>query len=222
MTVSLDGHPWPSSGSRRTSRQSDLFDRLVEIFLREGFAHFTLADLAARLRCSKSSLYALAHSKEQLAVAVVVHFFRTAAAEVERRVAGVTDPGARVGTYLAAVAEELKPASEAFRRDLAAFPPARDVYELNTRIAAARIRTLVAEGVADGAFRDVHASFVGHVATLAMVAIQQGEVAGVTGLSDADAYAELAKLLLHGIVRDTGTGTDAAGRPGQTANGLSG
>ncbi|WP_047225287.1 TetR/AcrR family transcriptional regulator [Protofrankia coriariae] len=220
MTVSLDGHPWPSSGSRRTSRQSDLFDRLVEIFLREGFAHFTLADLAARLRCSKSSLYALAHSKEQLAVAVVVHFFRTAAAEVERRVTGVTDPGARVGTYLAAVAEELKPASEAFRRDLAAFPPARDVYELNTRIAAARIRTLVAEGVADGAFRDVHASFVGHVATLAMVAIQQGEVAVVTGLSDADAYAELAKLLLHGIVQDTGT--DAAGRPGQTANGLSG
>ncbi|WP_131768754.1 TetR/AcrR family transcriptional regulator [Candidatus Protofrankia californiensis] len=209
MTVPLDGPLWPQPGGRRTSRQSDLFDRLVEIFLREGFAHFTLADLAARLRCSKSSLYALAHSKEQLAVAVVVHFFRTAAAEVERRVDEAADPGERVGAYLAAVAEELKPASEAFRRDLAAFPPARDVYELNTRIAAARIRMLVAEGVAGGAFRDVHASFVGHVATLAMVAIQQGEIAGVTGLSDADAYAELAKLLLHGVVRETDFGRPA-------------
>ncbi|WP_131784440.1 TetR/AcrR family transcriptional regulator [Protofrankia symbiont of Coriaria ruscifolia] len=209
MTVPLDGPLWPQPGGRRTSRQSDLFDRLVEIFLREGFAHFTLADLAARLRCSKSSLYALAHSKEQLAVAVVVHFFRAAAAEVERRVDEVADPGERVGAYLAAVAEELKPASEAFRRDLAAFPPARDVYELNTRIAAARIRMLVAEGVASGAFRDVHASFVGHVATLAMVAIQQGEIAGVTGLSDADAYAELAKLLLHGVVREADVGRPA-------------
>ena len=197
VTPGLDGRLRPAA--TRTSRQADLFDALLEIFLAEGFGHFTLADLAARLRCSKSTLYALAHSKEQLAVEVVTHFFRTAAERIEAEVAQVADPGEKVGAYLRAVARELRPASAAFHRDLAAFPPARAVYERNTRIAAARIRELVAAGVAAGVFRDVDATFVGQAATAVMVAIQQGEIAAATGLSDADAYAELARLLLHGL-----------------------
>jgi AcrR family transcriptional regulator len=206
MAVADTTAAWPSvgaprPGTRRTSRQAALFDELVAVFLADGFADATIADLAARLHCSRSTLYALAQSKEQLAVAVVVHFFRTATERVEARLATVTDPAERVGCYLAAVADELRPASPAFRRDLGAFPPARDVYELNTRIAAGRIRELVADGVAAGAFRAADAGFVGQVATLAMVAIQQGTLTAATGLSDADAYAELAAFLLHGLTR---------------------
>jgi AcrR family transcriptional regulator len=211
VTASWEATAWPAGEPGLTARQSDLFDGLVAIFLREGFAQFTLSDLAARLRCSKSTLYALAHSKEQLAVAVVVHFFRTAAERIADDLAGATEPADRVGRYLNAVAAELRPASPAFRRDLANFPPTRAVYELNTRIAAARIRELVADGVASGVFRDVDAPFVGQVATLAMVAIEQGAVAASTGLSDADAYAELAKLLLHGLARRDPT--EPADRP---------
>jgi AcrR family transcriptional regulator len=204
MTAAAADAAWPSVGAprpgvRRTSRQAALFDELVTVFLADGFADATIGDLAARLRCSRSTLYALAQSKEQLAVAVVVHFFRTASERVEARLAEVTDPGERVARYLAAVSDELRPASAAFRRDLGAFPPARDVYELNTRIAAGRIRELVADGVAAGAFRDADAGFVGQVATLAMVAIQQGSLTAATGLSDADAYTELAMFLLHGL-----------------------
>src|SRR5664280_1475061 len=94
-------------GQRKwTRRQSELFDRLVDLFLIEGFADLTLEDIAGRLRCSKSTLYALAHSKEQLAVAV---------------------------------------------------------------------------------------------AAVAMAGIQRGDVTARTGLTDAEAYAELATLVLHGV-----------------------
>ena len=41
------------------ARREELLDRLVELFLAEGFRHLTLGDLAARLHCSKSTLYAL-------------------------------------------------------------------------------------------------------------------------------------------------------------------
>ena len=69
------------SGERRlTTRQAQLLDQLEELFLAEGFAGFTLEDLAVRLHCSKTTLYALAGSKEQLAVRVVRHFFRRATA----------------------------------------------------------------------------------------------------------------------------------------------
>jgi AcrR family transcriptional regulator len=184
---------------RGAVRREQLFDALVELLLAEGFAHLTLDDLAGRLHCSKRTLYALAGSKEQLVRAAVVHFFRGATERVEAAVAAPADPGERVGAYLRAVAEELAPASARFFDDVAAFPPAAEVYERNTRAAAARVQQLVADGVAAGAFRDVHTGFVADVVTAVMVRIQQRQVAASTGLDDAEAYARLAELLLHGL-----------------------
>ena len=57
---------------RGAARREELLDELMELLLTEGFAGFTLDDLAARLRCSKRTLYALAASKEQLVRATAV------------------------------------------------------------------------------------------------------------------------------------------------------
>jgi AcrR family transcriptional regulator len=185
---------------RGAVRREQLFDSLVQLLLAEGFAHLTLDDLAARLHCSKRTLYALAGSKEQLVRAAVVHFFRRATQRVESAVA-VCDAAAaeRVGIYLRAVATELAPASARFFDDVAGFPPAAEVYERNTRAAALRMQQLVDDGVASGAFRHVHAGFVADVVTAVMVRIQRRQVAASTGLDDAEAYARLAELLLHGL-----------------------
>ncbi|HEV7757023.1 MAG TPA: TetR/AcrR family transcriptional regulator [Mycobacteriales bacterium] len=188
-----------SRGALRTARQRELFDDLVALLLAEGFEELTLDGMASRLRCSKSTLYALAGSKEQLVRAAVVHFFRGATERVEARLAEATGQRDRIEAYLRAVAAELEPASAAFFDDLAAFPPGREVYERNTRIAARRVRQLIADGVADGAFREVHAAFVADVVASVMVRIQQRQVAGATGLADARAYTELAALVMHGI-----------------------
>jgi len=48
------------------------------------------------LRCSKSTLYTLAGSKEQLVRAATVEFFRQATDEVERLVSGVDGARARI------------------------------------------------------------------------------------------------------------------------------
>ena len=185
---------------RGAARRTELLDALVELLLAEGFAAFTLDDLAARLHCSKRTLYGLAGSKEQLVRAAVVHFFRNATAAVEEATAAVPDPAARIAVYLSAVADALRPASAAFIDDVAAFAPAAEVYERNTRAAARRIRSFVDEGVAAGAFRDVHTGFVADVVASTMVRIQQRQVAAATGLSDADAYTELATLVTTGLL----------------------
>ena len=184
---------------RGAVRREQLFDALVTLLLAEGFAHLTLDDIAARLHCSKRTLYALAGSKEQLVRAAVVHFFRGATERVEAAVAARAAPAERVGAYLQAVAHELAPASARFFDDVAAFAPAAEVYERNTRAAAARVQQLVADGVTAGAFRDVHTGFVADVVTAVMVRIQQRQVAASTGLDDAEAYSRLAELLLHGL-----------------------
>ncbi|MGP4057342.1 TetR/AcrR family transcriptional regulator [Mycobacterium sp. 4D054] len=182
-----------------TPRRTELFDALTALFLAEGFAHLTLDEIAARLRCSKSTLYTLAGSKEQLVQAATVHFFRTATESVEATVVAVAGARDRIAAYLSAVGAALDPASDQFMSDLDAFPPARTIYEKNTRIAARRVQELIADGVAAGEFRDVHAAFAADLVATVMVRIQQRVVRDNTGLDDADAYRELAAILTGGI-----------------------
>ncbi|WP_111508419.1 TetR/AcrR family transcriptional regulator [Mycobacterium kyogaense] len=182
-----------------TRRRTELFDALVALFLAEGFAHLTLDEIAARLRCSKSTLYTLAASKEQLVTAATKHFFRTATQTVEERVAASDGARERVTAYLQTVGEALDPASDRFMADLDAFAPARAIYEQNTRIAARRVQELIAAGVAAGQFRDVHAAFAAEVVATMMVRIQQRAVRDRTGLEDAAAYRELAAIVTGGI-----------------------
>lgn len=190
-----------ATGDRITTRQRELVTELVELFVAEGFAHLTLDDLAARLGCSKRTLYALADSKEQLEVRTVRFFFKRATEQVEAAIARTRSPAIRVTRYLEAVAEALRPAGPAFRRDLDRTAATREVYEQNTVAAAARVRELIDAGIRAGAFRNVSAVFVGEVVTATMRRITSGEIGRATGLDDAAAYAELARLVVAAIRR---------------------
>jgi len=191
----------PPGGPRRrwSARQDELFSQLVGLFLREGFSEITLAEAATRLHCSKTTIYSLASSREQLVRSAVVHFFKGAAERVEQKLTATTDPADRIAVYLRAVGDELRPASAAFVEDVAAFPPANEIYERNTQIAAGRVRELISEGVDHGAFRPVPAAFVAEAVTAVMVRIQQRQISEATGLTDAQAYDELAALIVQGI-----------------------
>jgi AcrR family transcriptional regulator len=200
--------------TRTLSRRAELFDGLVALLLAEGFSAFTLDELAARLHCSKRTLYALAGSKEQLVRAAVVHFFRGATQRVEAAVADVSGAAAKVAAYLHAVATELAPATPVFLADVAGFTPAAEVYARNTRAAARRVSELVEAGVATGEFRMVHAAFVGDVVSATTVRIQQRQLTAATGLADAEAYRHLADLLLHGLAASLELGVAAGERAG--------
>lgn len=187
-----------------TRRRTELFDGLLALMLADGFAHLQIADLAARLHCSRSTLYTLAGSKEQLVTKTVTHFFRTATEQVESRVADAATSRDAVVEYLIAVGDALSPASAQFMADLQAFAPTRELYEQNTAAAAARVRELIAAGVAAGEFRDVDAAFAGDLAATMMSRIQRRDVEAHTGLDDAQAYRQLASILMRGIDVDRG------------------
>src|SRR3954453_4827191 len=184
---------------RRTRRQSELLDRLLSLFLEQGFSRFTLDDLAAELRCSKTTLYALAPSKEQLAVEGLKHYFKIAPARGGPGVPRQTRHDRRIAAYLNAVADALRPASRTFLDDVATFAPARSVYERNTRIAAERGRPRIEDGINSKAFRPVDIAFAAEMIAHTMQAIQRGDIARPTGLNDSDAYRELASFVLHSL-----------------------
>ena len=180
-------------------RGTSLLDELIELYLAEGFSAFGVGDLAARLSCSRSTLYQVASSKEQIIVTAVRGYFRRAAERIEERVDAEPDLGLRIQVYLAAVSDELAPASERFYADVAAYPPARELYEENTRRAAQRVQDIVVAGVAAGALRPVNARFVGAAVAEVMTAIQGGRIEAAAGLDDADAYRALSDMVYRAV-----------------------
>jgi AcrR family transcriptional regulator len=181
----------------RTPRQRQLFDELLALFLREGFRDFTMDGAAARLHCSKATIYALAGGREELVRAVLVAFFKQVSRGTEEALRGPGGAAQRLLAYLEAMAEQLRPASPRFLQDVARSPVASEVYERNTRIASAKLAALVAEGVATGEFRPVPTGFIAEVISSAMDRIQQRT--GMGGLEGPSAYRELGLLIVGGV-----------------------
>jgi AcrR family transcriptional regulator len=187
---------------RRSTRRDEILDGLMGLFLAEGFLGFSVEDLAERLQCSKSTLYAVAPSKEQLITAVVRAFFRRSAERIDARVARETDPVARIGTYLDAISAELAPGSSVFFADLEMFTPAGEIYRHNTAIAARKVQDLVRAADLPGC--TVDAAFIGAVAGATMESIQRGEMAAMTGHNSATAYRLLADLIVASVTVSPG------------------
>ena len=105
--------------------------------------------------------------------------------------------------YLEAVAEALRPASRrSSADDVASFPPAARDLRAEHRAAARPGPGADRRGHRRaGAFRQVSAAFVGEVVTATMRRITTGEISTATGLNDAEAYAELARLVVAAVRR---------------------
>ena len=181
------------------TRGEELLDRLIALYLAEGFQAFGMGELAARLHCSRSSLYQVAASKEQIIATAVRRYFQRAAERIEEQVGAERDTGRRLQVYLAAVSEELAPASAQFHADVAEHAPARELYQENTRRAAQRVQDIVAAAVAAGTLRPVNARFVGAAVAEVMAAIQAGRLEAAAGLTDAEAYRALSDLVYRAV-----------------------
>ncbi len=71
-----------------TARQRELFDAILTTFLREGFATFTIDGATKRFRCSKSTLYALGATRDEVIRRILVSFFREVARSTDAAAAG--------------------------------------------------------------------------------------------------------------------------------------
>jgi AcrR family transcriptional regulator len=184
------------------ARREDLLGQVQEIFLREGFTTITIAELTERLHCSKATLYSVSATKEQLVVLATKQFFGESAERIEAEVAAQADPKAKILTYLGGVAEAMRRNSKAFYEDMVAFAPTAEIYAHNTARAAERVRELIEDGIESGRFRATDGRFASQLVAFAIEGVQSGVLLERTGLSAADAFNELATLLLNGLLHN--------------------
>ncbi|MFC9664059.1 TetR/AcrR family transcriptional regulator [Nocardia sp. NPDC127606] len=184
------------------ARRDDLLRQVQQIFLNEGFTSLTMSELTERLHCSKATLYGLAPTKEQLVVLATKQFFGESADEIEATVATETDPKTMILTYLGGVANAMRRNSKDFYEDMVSFTPTAEIYARNTARAAQRVREMIDDGIASGRFRATDGTFASQLVALAIEGVQSGVLLERTGLSAADAFNELATLLLNGLLHN--------------------
>ena len=189
----------PRRRSVDATRHDTLLNRAAEIVLAEGFTSITVDELARRLKCSKSTLYGVAATKELLVIAVTKRFFERATRQIETEVGSIADPGNRIIAYLKGVGSAMSDLSASFYQDMVTYPPTAEIYDINSAAAARRVRELIEDGVEQGRLRDIDARFAGHVIAWNIQGIQSGRLQAASGLSAGQAYLNLGDLLLKGL-----------------------
>ena len=191
-------------GPRRpwTDREQRLLDAIEGIFFAEGFAHLSVADLATRLKVSRSTLYKLAPSKQALIELVIDRMFRHMGGRARAALETAGDPAERVAVYLGAGTATVRAGSIEFSRDLEANAGTRAIYDRHQAIGMKVLAGLIEDGGRSGRFRHVQAALVMQIADAAHARLRDPGVLTALGVTHAHAIDELIEVLLEGIAND--------------------
>jgi AcrR family transcriptional regulator len=193
----VDGSPPPRGNSER---EEQLLEALEEIFLQEGFRRVAVGELAARLHCSRATLYALAPSKERLFLLVLERLL----ARIRDMGRAAYDEGAApedcIVRAIAPGVTELRKSSVSFFADIAGFAPARRMLADHQRARVDEACRTIEEGIRKGALRGVHSRLVAEGMLAAVQRIMDPEFLSEAGLRMSEAVEEIEDLFLHGFL----------------------
>jgi AcrR family transcriptional regulator len=185
---------------RLTDRQREILDELGTLF-EDGFVHLTMADIAARVRCSLRTLYALAPSRDELVLIVVDrHLWRVGRA-AQYAIADDMAPLDAVRTYLRAATVAVSRTTDALSRDIATMPAARRIVDGHHEYLCEVTKSLLDAAVARGDIADVDTAAVARVmAGVGRDFARPGVIPTLRG-SPKLAADEVVDLILKGLTR---------------------
>jgi AcrR family transcriptional regulator len=181
-----------------TERQREILDALAEVF-RDGFAHLTMADLAARVNCSLRTLYALAPSRDELVLIVADrHLWR-----IGRMAHDVLNsdmpPLDALRAYLQAATVAVSATTEAYARDLDGMPAGRRLSQGHSNYIIAVTRTLLDQAVARGDIEPVDTAAVARVMAGLGREFSGPDVIGTLASSPKEAADAVVDIILRGL-----------------------
>ena len=145
-----------------TPRQQEILATLHDAFA-DGFAHLTMADMAATAACSLRTLYDLAASKDELVRLVVDHRIWAIGRAAMVAIDDDADPLEALRAYLHAGHHVVASFTAPFAADLDADPGTKAIKDAHTTYFIAVARELLDEAVARGVVAPIDAAAVARV-----------------------------------------------------------
>jgi AcrR family transcriptional regulator len=180
----------PASASSRqwTVRRAEIWDQLGELFLSDGFRNLTIGDLAARLSCSRRTLYSVAENRDDLVRGVIQHLFETRVAASAAAVDEATDAADAMVAHLTHGLLALN-ARTVFLEELVERPSTGQIFSAYHRESRRVLDELVAKGIANGELRATDADLVADVLDAMAMRLAERRAAdpGALTLDDAGA-----------------------------------
>ena len=201
--------------SPRTAR---LLEDLTSLFLVEGFLHLTTDDIAKRLRCSKTTLYQIAPSREQLFGVVVDRYLGKIREDGLASARKSKDVPRAMVELLGAGVTAAREASWEFVRDMRLHPASRRRLDHHQRSRVADLERLIEAGIRRGAFQGFHPRMVAELILALIGRVFEPDLLASVGLSLGEAYDEAYRLVEYGLLPRGGErrrGSRAA-RPART------
>jgi AcrR family transcriptional regulator len=128
-----------SAGPRRTVAElrrrsrDEILDELAVVFAEDGFADVPVGELARRLRCSRSTLYQMAPTHDDLVLAVLGHVFSRIWSAANEAAVAEHGCAARLQAWTLATIEGAGALTPRLRRDIFGWEPARSALEASLR-----------------------------------------------------------------------------------------
>jgi AcrR family transcriptional regulator len=181
-----------------TGRQREILDQLGALF-DDGFAHLTMAGLAARLSCSLRTLYELAPSRDALVLMVVDRNLwrigHTAAEALDAEMA----PLDALRAYLRSATVAVAGTTPAFARDLASIPAGQRLNDAHSDYLVAVARSLLDLAAEQGIIGPVDTGAIARVMAGVGRDFARPEVISTLESSPKDAADAVVDVLLRGL-----------------------
>ena len=183
--------------ARLGARHREVLDHLENLFMSNGFASFTIAELAREVGCSRRTLYELAPSKDQLVLIVLDRRLH----RMGRAALGAIVPTAplleQVRQYIEGGVEYQMFAP--LLDDLTDDAPARRLVDRHYRFVMTVVQRLITLGVERDEFTTVDPAIVGAVVTGSSLYMMQPEISDDTGRSVSELVSGMLDLVLGGL-----------------------
>ena len=182
-------------GAVASSRQEEVLGVVEAVFLREGIRGMRIGELAAEASCSRSTLYELAPSKEDLLLLVLDRVLRRIMRSGAEAIAGAPDPVERVRAMMTVAALEFAALGPRFLEAVRAHEPSRRLFERRLGEGRDTLEALLEDAVREGAFRPVNARVLADAIIAVVIRFTDPTLARASDL------AELVDVFIEGLRR---------------------
>jgi AcrR family transcriptional regulator len=177
----------------RSSRQEQVLDVVETVFLREGIRGVRIGELAAEAACSRSTLYEIAPSREELLLLVLDRMLRRIMRRGAEAIDAAHDPVDRVRAMLTSGALDFATLGPQFLEAVQQHPPSRRLFDRRVGEGRDALEALIEDAVRAGRFRPVNAAVVAEAIIAVVLHFTDPGVGRSGGL------AELIDVFLDGL-----------------------